>query len=684
MTLSRRTRLILAAGAALATVLAVALALLLNYDWNRARPWLNDKVGAALGRPFAIRGDLALSWRRPAEQPDGWRGHVPWPHLVAKDVHVGNPATMTAGGAAARPPLQADMARVGQFSFSLNPFALLEQRIAIPLLRFDAPELLLQRGADGSNNWTFERKDPASPWRLDLQRVAFSKGTVRYVDALRKADISADVDTLDADPVYGVAWRLRGTWNGETVGGSGKAGAVLSLQQQTAPFPLAADVRVGATRIAATGTLTRPSELAALDMRLSIAGASMARLYPLTGLVLPDTPPFATSGRLRAQLGAGRNRYQYEQFTGKVGSSDIGGNLVYQQRQPRALLSGAVHSRLLQFADLGPLVGADSKASKQARGAPAAQPSGKVLPVETFRTERWTSIDADVSFKADRIVRDKQLPIANLYTEFHLQNGTLALTPLNFDFAGGKMTSTVKLDGSGRVSPAIRAELKASARRLKLKELFPTLDGLKASVGEINADTSLSATGNSVASLLGSSNGELKALINQGSISKLLLEQMGLNLGNVALTKMIGDKQVKLHCMASDFVVAQGLARTRSFVVDTDDATIHVSGAINLANEELDLTLKPQSKGLRILSLRAPLYVRGTFKQPDVSVDKGVLAARAGGAVALAVLAAPVAALLPLISASQGGDSGDCAGLLAAARVKPVAPPPGKTARPRQ
>ena len=198
-------------------------------------------------------------------------------------------------------------------------------------------------------------------------------------------------------------------------------------------------------------------------------------------------------------------------------------------------------------------------------------------------------------------------------------------------------------------------------------------------MGEINGDASLSATGNSVATLLGSSNGEVRALIDRGSISKLLLEEMGLNIGSVVLTKLVGDKQVKLNCMAADFVVTKGLMRTRQFLVDTDDAVLHIDGTVSLANEQLDLTLQPDSKGLRIFSLRSPLYVRGTFSKPDVSVDKGVLALRAGGALALAVVA-PVAALLPLVNAGPGENS-ECAALLAQARIKPVAPKPGKTQR---
>jgi len=60
-----------------------------------------------------------------------------------------------------------------------------------------------------------------------------------------------------------------------------------------------------------------------------------------------------------------------------------------------------------------------------------------------------------------------------------------------------------------------------------------------------------------------------------------------------------------------------------------------------------------------------------------VDVDKGVMALKAGAAIALAA-AAPVAALLPLVNVGPN-QSNECANLLAAVGGKPVAPPPGKT-----
>lgn len=660
-------------------VAAVALIALLNFNWNLARPWLNERAGKALNRPFTIAGDLTLTWEKQgiADREPGWRGGIPWPHLIAQDIHIGNPPTLTFSP---RNTMPAEMIVIKQIEFSLNPFALLLKNIDIPILSLDAPVVSLQRNADGSNNWTFDNDSRPSPWQLNLRKVVFASGHLKLDDAIRHAHLLADIDALTTDPVYGIEWRMRGTIDGETVNGHGRAGAVLSLRQQTHPYPFMLRLHVGRTVISAEGVLTRPTDLAAIDMQLAVSGVSMGKLYALSGIYLPETPPFATQGHLSGTFSPRAGHWSYDAFSGTVGKSDIAGRLDYQMKQPRPLLSGSVVSHALHFSDLAPLIGADSNASKVQRGAATKQPADKMLPVEPFKTERWRSIDADIKFSADKIIRNKELPINKLMTKVHLQDGVMSLLPLNFGMAGGSVGSRITLDGSGKSGKnAIRANMNVTARHLKLKQLFPTVAQLQASAGEINGDAALWATGNSVASLLGAANGEIKTLINQGSISRLLLEEMGLNIGNVILTRIGGDKQIKLNCMATDFGVTDGMMQTRSFIVDTDIAIIDVRGNINLAQEQLNLTVNTTSKRMRVLSLRAPIYLRGSFKQPRVTVDRGVMAMKAGSAAALVILA-PIAALIPLIKTGPGENS-ECAKLLADARIKPAPPPPGWTHR---
>lgn len=657
--------------AGLLALLVLLIVLIINFDWNRARPWINERVSNATGRQFAIQGDLMVRWSKPESEQTSWARWIPWPHVSAADIVLGNP-----DWAQAQSPTNGKMLSIKQLDVTLNPWPLLQHKIVLPLLQADTPQLALLRNQDSVNNWTFKSDDSPSTWQFRPEKIVIRQGSVQLDDAIQKIHAKAEINTLDPakEKLYGIGWNVKGTFNKADIRGEGKAGGVLSLQDESKPYPLQADVRVGKTRIAVKGSLSKPQELAALDLQLSLSGDSMAHLYPLTGVLLPETPPFSTDGHLIGKLDPNNSVWTYEKFNGKVGSSDIGGTLEYQARQPRPLLKGEVVSNLLQFDDLAPLIGADSNAKKAERGAEERQPSNKVLPVKEFNTDSWGALDADVKLTARKVVKEKNLPVTDIRAELKMDNKLLSLTPLNFGIAGGNLTSNIILNGR---EPKMKSELKLSARRIKIQQLFPNLDAAQTSFGEINGDAALTSTGNSVAAMLGSSNGELKTLINHGAISKLLLEEMGLNIGNVVVSKLFGDKQVKLNCMASDFTVTNGLMQARTFTLDTEDAIVNISGDINLAQEQLNLTINPRSKGLRIISLRSPLFVTGPFKDPNIGVDKGVLALKAGGAVLLGVLA-PVAAILPLINIS-GEQRNDCANLLEEVQKKPMAPAPGKT-----
>jgi uncharacterized protein involved in outer membrane biogenesis len=283
-------------------------------------------------------------------------------------------------------------------------------------------------------------------------------------------------------------------------------------------------------------------------------------------------------------------------------------------------------------------------------------------------------MDADVKFSGKEIIHSDRLPLDNLATHVKMDNGVLSLNPLNFGVAGGRLTTDLKIDGSG--TPA-KANMNVMARDIKLKQLFPKIESMHASLGQINGDAKLSATGKSFAALAGNANGELKALINQGTVSEFVMEAIGLNLLRVVVTKLFGDHQVELNCLAVDFNIKDGLMQPKLFVLDTEDATVHVDGNINLAKETMDLDILPRSKGIRLISLRSPLYVQGTFKKPDVGVSKTAIAMRAGAAVALGTVAAPLAGLLALTHAGPNEDS-QCGGVLAEASKAPVAPPAGQ------
>ncbi|MGP1614058.1 MAG: AsmA family protein, partial [Pollutimonas bauzanensis] len=640
----RYTKIILWVCLGLVLAVALALAVLATFDWNYARPWINQRASQLADRPVAIEGDLSVKWLRPEKQ-SGWRGWVPWPEITAQRITVGNPQGSKLGG---------NMAEVKNLVVVLNPVALLDHTVQIPRLQIQEANVALDRDAQGANNWTFKKEDDGkaapSEWKFDLQRLQLARVRAHVTDAASQLDLNADLDSLEqaSKEGYGIGFKASGTYNKAEIKGEGQTGDILSLQEGGSPFPLQGEVSVGETTIGIEGSLTRPQQLAALDVRLKLAGDSMADLFPLIGVALPSTPPYKTEGRLVGMLEGDNDTWRYENFTGVVGESDIEGTVEYQVRKPRSLLTGQLQSKLLRFQDLGPLIGADTsdvKASK--KDEKVKQPADKALPVAPIGTKAWGAMDADVTFKGLKILRNKALPLDNIDAHVKLDDRVLSLAPLNFGFAGGTLGNTITLDGRGE---KLQAEMVTTARHLKLKKLFPGAESMNASFGELHGDASLKAQGSSIAELLGHSNGEIKALVSRGTISHFLLEAAGLNVANMVVVKLFGDEQVVLNCVAADFGVKDGLMQARVFKLETEDTTVDVTGEINLRSERMDLDVRPENKTLRIFTLRSPLYVKGTFKHPDVGVQAGPLAARAGAAVALGVVATPFAALLPLLN----------------------------------
>ena len=658
-------------------LVAVLVVILATFDWNRIKPTINTKVSDILHRPFAINGNLAVRWQR-EEGEGGWRAWVPWPHVIAEDITLGNPEW-------SKNPQMASLKKV---EARVSPLALLTETVAIPRIDLTEPSANLERLADGRANWTFtfDPKDPdakPSDWTVDIGTIGFDKGHVTLNDQTLRTRLDVVIDPLGkpipfseivgekeakkaqekgaAPQDYAFALKVNGEYHGQKLNGTGKIGGLLALQDAARPFPLQAQVSIADTKVALAGTLTDPLNLGALDLRLKLAGSSLSNLYPLTGVTLPDSPPYSTDGHLIAKLHEpGGAVFTYENFNGKIGSSDIHGDLKYAASQPRPKLSGKLVSNQLLMADLAPLIGADTNSEQKARGGASKQPAGKVLPVEEFRTERWRDMDADVEFTGKRIVQSAELPFTDLFTHVVLNNGELSLEPLRFGVAGGKLDAQIRLNG--RNTP-LEGRAKLTARNFKLKQLFPTFEPMKTSFGELNGDAHLSGRGNSVAKLLGTANGGLKMIINDGAISRSLMEIAGLNVGNYVVGKIFGDEDVKINCAAADFGIKNGLATSQLFVFDTENAIIYIDGTANFATEQLDLKITPESKGFRVFSLRSPLYVRGTFGNPSAGVQAVPLLLRGAGMVALGVIAGPAAGLLALIAPS-GGEPNECAPLL--------------------
>lgn len=618
----------------------LATLLIAIFGWNWLRAPIETLAYQKTGRVLKIQGDLSL--------------HLAWPAPTAR----------AKGVTFANPPWAREkhMVAADAIEISINAPQLLLRKVVLPSVHLTQPTVFLEQDAQGRKNWLLDLDQQDENARLHIGQLTLDQGTLGYEDRANKTHILSSLATTlqtgTASPSGppGVSFSATGQFRGLSVTASGNGGPILALRDERTPYPITVDATLGRTRIKASGTITGLIALSAVDMELAVSGDSLEQLYPLLGIPAPATPPYAVHGHL---VHSG-NSWRYEAFSGRMGNSDLAGAAQLVTGGTRPHLTAQLTSKLLDLFDLAPVIG------KRTTDAPAAPRAKGVLPDMPFNADRWSSMDADVSLKATQIRRSQSLPIDDLTVQLKLQDAVLTLTPLDFGVAGGHVRANVSLDGS---SKPIKAKVQAQVRKLLLSRVFPSVTLNQAGLGEINGAFSLSGSGNSIGGMLATGNGQIALGIAQGEVSQLMMEKAGLHLFEILQLSVAGDRRIKLRCALADFEVKNGVMEVDSLVFDTDVTTLFGNGRIDLARETLDISLNQKTKRTSPLALRSPIQIRGTFAKPSVGVDKGRVAARAAGAVALGLLN-PFLALIPLIDPGPGQDS-DCSELMREAKAVP-------------
>lgn len=638
-------------------VLATLFAAIAGWNWLRGP--IERLVTERTGRALVINGDLSIKL--------GW----PLPVIRATSVTFANP-----DWAAEKQMMVADTVEI-----TVDLLQLLGRHLVLPEVRLEHPTLFLEQGINGRKNWLLDLEQKDETARIEIGRLSLDQGMLGYDDLQEKTRFRSELSTSSTAAVgEDLTFTAQGMYKGRPVKANGQGGSVLALRDENTPYPLKVDLTIGRTSIKAEGTITSLLKFTAMDMRLELQGESLAQLYPLLGIAFPETRTYTTAGHLVHS----ERRWRYEPFTGQIGDSDMAGSLDVQTGGARPVLNADLVSVKLDFADLGPLIGVRPgklQAAQQSAVLTTSIPEitavtperARILPDVPFKTDRWDSVDAEVSLKAKTIRRAEALPLENLDTHLSLRDSVLTLDPLDFGLAGGHLKGVITLDG--RKDP-IQAHAQIRARKLLLARLFPTVTLSKASIGEVNGEFDLSGEGNSVRRMLATSSGRLGLIITQGEISRLMMEKAGLHLWEIMELNVAGDQRIKLRCAVADVDVKHGNMDIGALVFDTEITTILGTGRIDLGQERLDLTLRQKTKNTSPLALRSPIHVRGNFANPEVGVDKGPVVARALGAIALGMVN-PLLALLPLIDAGPGADS-DCRQLVDDARAMP--PPERKKA----
>ena len=597
-------------------------------------------------------------------------------------------------------------------------------------LSLDSGDIRALRRADGRSSWTFDENaaapsaDRPAPALPRIDRLELGGLRVRYVDEPLNTRIDAQASTgAREDGAVGLNASGKGSWQRhpfEFELGIPRILEAASLQQ---PAALTSRVRLKTSELRFDGTIADVPTFDGIAGKVVLSGQSLGDLALVPGVTLPETPPFKLQGSVARNGGD----ITIDVPTFEVGSSRMYADLRYHSAQQPPLLSGRLGASRFVLQDLGPSIGTEggrqqpagrpeaqrtnavkdgkgTQGTRQARGARQARGTGgpakgtdetkvakgaegskeakgsretgetrakptRVLPTREFDIPSLKAMNADVAldFKELDLGTDALRPLRALSAKLTLNGGVLELSDLNGALAGGRVTGSTRYDGATDPrAPAWTARL--NWNRVDLGEWVNNQGRNLFVAGRFSGDTRFTSTGRSTAALLDGLDGSVKGRIDDGAISHLVVEAMGLDVAQALGVFVAGPQPLKLSCALVDLKSTRGKV-TSSALLNTVDSMVFVDGRVNFRDEGLDLRLVSAPKDWSPLTLRTPVTVRGTFGDPDVSVEPRPLAMRLIASVVLGTVVAPVAAILPLIDLGDGGSKDDgCAAAVQAAR----------------
>jgi uncharacterized protein involved in outer membrane biogenesis len=656
----RRRRLAWTA-AVFALVALIAALVTALWDWNWFRGPLASFASARMHRPVSISGPLRVhlwSWQ-PSATVDG--------------VRIGDPAWAGPG----------DLARIDRIALQIRLIPLFTGHTDLRLLEFDRPQLRLYRDGQGHATWDFsDGSKPDEPLRLPpIRQFVIDGGRLDYRDDERKLYFKG---TVEAKETLGAAYRGflmdgQGTLNAHPFDLQVTGGPLLNIDRNK-PYPFDAHIHAGETYVTAKGEVPKPFDLAQFHMDASARGPDVDDLYGLTGIPLPNTPPFDLRGRLSRD----GHLWRLDGIGGRVGSSDLAGALSVRTGGQRPFLTADLRTNRLDFPDLGALFGGTRTHGKvaspnQIAAAAKLQAEQRIFPTATLNFDRIRALDADVTYRATTIVHSP-IQLSSGSTRVKLTAGLLRAEPLALEMPQGRITGWVQLNA--RQKDAI-TELDLRLANARLEHLLPvTFQGGQPFRGALVGRARLRGVGDSVHDAMGDADGEVMLAAPGGEIRQSLAELAGVDLiKGLGLLVSKNQATTPINCAVAHFGVKGGVMSADRLVVDTGPVMIDGAGVINLDAETLAFRLRGHPKRFQLVRLQAPITVAGPLLHPKIGVEKGRAIAQGAGALALGAVLSPLAVVLPFVDVGLAKDA-NCAALMAQGQAA-GAPVKSAPARPR-
>jgi AsmA family protein len=508
----------------------------------------------------------------------------------------------------------------------------------------------LEWNKDGQNTWTFsDAKSSGKPFEMPLIRRALLAGTTLHYSDPRMR-ISADLafqNIKAADTQFESAIRFDGTARVLDTPFT-LNGALLTPNATANGGKNKLELHAHATRTAidVSGTLDAPTQLDGANLAVAARGSNLSELFSIIGVAVPDTRSYHLASSF-TKMG---NDYRFTGLHGTFGDSDLAGEVTVANITPRIKITATLATQSLDIVDVAPFIGYNPDEAAKGKAAVIKQVGGhpQILPDAPLRVDALKNFDADVHYNV-RVIKGRNIPVSNVGLALTLDNSLLKLSPLTFVMSGGHFWSDIAINARG---PVVHTDYDIKLSPTPMGKLLAGYGVDESGTsGVIEARIKMAGDGDTVHKSLASANGRMAIILPKGTFWTRNIQLAEIDVGTF-IQKMFQHKlkePVQINCGLIGFTVRDGVAAADPILIDTQKNVMLGRGGFSFKTEALDLSFRADAKKFSLFSGQSPVGINGYFAKPGIDVISPQLIERAGAAVALGVVATPVASVLAFV-----------------------------------
>jgi uncharacterized protein involved in outer membrane biogenesis len=275
----------------LLALITLLIVILLSIDLSKYREPLQTAISSAIDRQVRFTGlSLQLS---------------PGPGIVLRNVSVANPSWAS----------RDDLARAKRVHLRPLLWPLLTGRLQIADLAIEGLDVLLEKGANGADNWSFGEAKGQTPIAPVVESLSCEQCVIAYrsdTDHVQRVSISAAAGVLAADQP--VQLLLSGSYRDVAFNLSLLGGTLSELIATTKQWPIEGKLRALGATLGVSGEVLREQA----QLRFTLSGEQVSKLATLLEVALPAFGPYELSG----QLTRSGERFELSKLAARLGKEE--------------------------------------------------------------------------------------------------------------------------------------------------------------------------------------------------------------------------------------------------------------------------------------------------------------------------------------------------------------------------